>query len=166
MTAHTSPSPFFQDHMPGNVCFGCGQDNPDGLHIHSFWDGDTAICHWTPEKKYWGWVNVMNGGIIATLIDCHCMGTALAEAYRSENRSLDTEPVYRYATGTLNVKYLKPTPGDKELEIKARVIEVKGRKTTLEAEVWSGDLLTATAEVIALRVVDTSQSTEGNPFVE
>ena len=93
------------------------------------------------------------------------MGAALAEAYRSENRSLDTEPVYRYATGTLTVKYLKPTPGDKELEIRARVTEVKGRKTTLVAEVWSGETLTARADVIALRVVDTSQSTEGNPFV-
>lgn len=150
--------------MDGNVCFGCGQDNPEGLQIHSFWDGDTAICRWMPEKKYWGWVNILNGGIIATLIDCHCMGTAMAEAYRAEERSLDSEPIYRYATGTLNIRYLKPTPGDQEVEIRASVIEVKNRKTTLTAEVWCGDVCTATAEVIALRVVDSSQDTTGNPF--
>lgn len=157
-------TPVFQDHMDGNVCFGCGQDNPEGLQIHSFWDGDTAICRWMPEKKYWGWVNILNGGIIATLIDCHCMGTAMAEAYRAEERSLDSEPIYRYATGTLNIRYLKPTPGDQEVEIRASVIEVKNRKTTLTAEVWCGDVCTATAEVIALRVVDSSQDTTGNPF--
>lgn len=157
-------TPVFQDHMDGNVCFGCGQDNPEGLQIHSFWEGDTAICRWMPEKKYWGWVNILNGGIIATLIDCHCMGTAMAEAYRAEGRSLDSAPVYRYATGTLNIRYLKPTPGDQEVEIKANVVEVKNRKTTLAAEVWCAGELTATAEVIALRVVDSSQDTTGNPF--
>ncbi len=157
-------TPIFQDHMDGNVCFGCGQDNAEGLQIHSFWDGDTAICRWMPEKKYWGWVNILNGGIIATLIDCHCMGAAMAEAYRAEDRSLDSEPIYRYATGTLNIRYLNPTPGDQEVEIRANVIEVKNRKTTLTAEVWCGGECTATAEVIALRVVDSSQDTNGNPF--
>lgn len=154
----------FQDHMEGNVCFGCGQDNPEGLQIHSFWDGDTAICRWMPEQKYWGWVNILNGGIIATLIDCHCMGTAMAEAYRAEGRGLDSMPIYRYATGTLNVRYLKPTPGDQEVEIRANVVEVKNRKTTMKAEVWSDGECTATAEVVALRVVDSSQDTTGNPF--
>ena len=52
---------------------------------------------------------------MATIIDCHCMGTAIADAYRRENRDLNTEPVYRYATGTLNVKYLKPNPYDYDL---------------------------------------------------
>lgn len=157
-------TPIFQDHMEGNVCFGCGQDNPEGLQIHSFWEGDTAICRWMPEKKYWGWVNILNGGIIATLIDCHCMGTAMAEAYRAEGRSLDTLPMYRYATGTLNIRYLKPTPGDQEVEVSAKVLEVKKRKTTLSVEVWCAGELTATAEVIALRVVDSSIPSEGNPF--
>ncbi|MDP5168620.1 MAG: PaaI family thioesterase [Bacteroidia bacterium] len=155
----------FQDYMPGNVCFGCGQDNPDGLHIHSRWEGEVAVCNWMPEPKYWGWVNILNGGIMATLIDCHCMGAALAAAYRAENRGLDTEPVYRYATGTLTVKYLKPTPGDQEVELRASIIEQKGRKTTLTCECWSGGVLTATADVVALRVVDSSQAVEGNPFV-
>ncbi len=88
----------------------------------------------------------------------------MAEAYRAEGRSLNTEPVYRYATGTLNIRYLKPTPGDLEVEIRANVVEVKQRKTTMTAEVWCGGECTATAEVIALRVVDSSQDKFGNPF--
>lgn len=159
-----SKSAYFQDHMPENVCFGCGH-NHGGLQIKSYWDGDVSICKWTSEEKYHGWENLMNGGIMATLIDCHCMGTAMAHAYRDENRSLDSEPTYRYATGTLNVKYLKPTPND-HVELRAKVLEVKGRKTSLSCELISSKgEVTAVADVIAIRVYDSSQPTEGpNPF--
>ena len=119
---------YFQDHMPGNICFGCGADNPEGLQIKSYWDGEESICHWSSEDKYRGWPSLMNGGIIATLVDCHCMGTAMAHAYRSEGRNLDSRPIYRYATGTMNIKYLKPTSNDHPIELRARITEVKGRK--------------------------------------
>jgi acyl-coenzyme A thioesterase PaaI-like protein len=157
-----SNSKDFQDHMPENVCFGCGK-NHEGLQIKSFWDGDVSICRWASDEKYHGWANLMNGGIMATLIDCHCMGTAMADAYRRENRDLDSEPVYRYATGTLTIKYLKPTPND-TVELRARILEVKGRKTRLNCDFMSSSgEKTAEAEVIAIRVYDSSQDPE-SPF--
>lgn len=155
---------YFQDHMPENICFGCGIHNEEGLQIKSFWDGNESICHWHSEKKYQGWPNLLNGGILATLIDCHCMGTAMADAYKRENRSLDSEPIYRYATGTLTIKYLKPTPNNQLIELRARVIEVKNRKTTLSCTVSVGGETTAEANVIAIRVYDSSQQSENNPF--
>ena len=42
---------YFQDYMPGNVCFGCGTEHPEGLQIKSYWDGSVAICHWQPEEN-------------------------------------------------------------------------------------------------------------------
>lgn len=155
---------YFQEHMPENVCFGCGTQNPDGLQIKSYWEGEEAWCIWQPEEKYHGWANLLNGGILATLIDCHCMGTAMADAYRREERSLDSLPVYRYATGSLNVNYLKPTPVAQPVVLQAKVIETKGRKTVLTCKIWSGELLTVSAEVIAIRVYDSSEQAEGNPF--
>ncbi len=157
-------SPIFQHHMGENVCFGCGHHNPEGLQIESRWEGDLAICQWTPTQTYWGWPNIVNGGVIATLVDCHCMGTAMAAAYLAEERSLSSDPIYRYATGSLSLRYHKPTPADQPLILKASIMEQKGRKTTLTCEVWSGEQLTVTAEVVALRVVDSSQVVEGNPF--
>lgn len=101
---------------------------------------------------------------MATLIDCHCMGTAMADAYRRENRDLDSEPVYRYATGTLSVKYLKPTPND-QVELRAKIVEVKGRKTVLSCEFHSSSgEVTATADVVAIRVFDSSDDSGSNPF--
>lgn len=153
---------YFQDHMPENVCFGCGQ-NHEGLQIKSYWEGEEAVCKWQSVEKYHGWSDLMNGGIMATLIDCHCMGTAMAYAYKMENRSLDSEPVYRYATGTLSVKYLKPTP-NQEVELRARVMEVKDRKTVLKCEFYSKEIKTAEAEVVAIRVYDSSKGSDANPF--
>jgi acyl-coenzyme A thioesterase PaaI-like protein len=154
----------FQDYMDENVCFGCGIHNPEGLQIKSWWDGDTALCEWMPEEKYHGWADLLNGGIIATLIDCHCMCTAMAEAYRREKRGLDSLPEYRYATGTLNIRYLKPTSTHHPVRLEARVIEVKDRKTTLHCDFYSQGVKTAEAEVIGLRVYDSSLSTSDNPF--
>ncbi|MEM0940047.1 MAG: PaaI family thioesterase [Bacteroidota bacterium] len=150
-------SRYFQDHMPENVCFGCGH-NHEGLQIKSYWDGDESVCDWESEEKYHGWTNLMNGGIMATLIDCHCMGTAMADAYQREGRALDSFPEYRYATGTLSVKYLKPTPNTK-VQLRAKVLEAKGRKTTLRCDLWDekGNK-TAEADVVAIRVFDSSEN--------
>lgn len=157
-----SESKFFQDHMPENVCFGCGH-NHEGLQIKSYWDGEESVCEWTSEEKYNGWSNLMNGGIMATLIDCHCMGTAMADAYKREGRSLNTEPEYRYATGTLTVKYLKPTPNT-TVQLRAKVIEVKGKKTVLKCDFLSENgEKTAEADVVAIRVFDSSAGVE-SPF--
>ena len=154
----------FQNHMPGNVCFGCGKDNHEGLQINSYWVGDVAVCEFMPAEKHNGWKDILNGGIIATIIDCHCMGTAAANAYRLENRPLGSEPEYRYATGTMTLKYLKPTSNLHPVELRATVTEVKGKKTVMQCELFSQGVKTAEAEVIAIRVYDGSQDNEGNQF--
>ena len=155
-------SAFFQDHMPENVCFGCGH-NHEGLQIKSYWDGEESVCDWQSEDKYHGWSNLMNGGIMATLIDCHCMGTAMADAYRREGRTLNSDPEYRYATGTLSVKYLRPTPNT-HVQLRTKVLEVKGKKTVMKCDFFSDNgEKTAEADVIAIRVYDGSQP-EATPF--
>ncbi|AZQ62520.1 PaaI family thioesterase [Flammeovirga pectinis] len=159
-------SPYFQDHMEGNVCFGCGSKNDDGLHIKSYWEDDKAICIWNAEEKYHGWANLLSGGILSTIIDCHCMGTAMADAYKSENRALDSAPFYRYATGILNVKFLKPTPINTPIKLIATITERKGRKITMHCEAWSDQVKTAEAEVIAIQVFSSADNAKENPFID
>ncbi len=156
---------YLQDYMGENVCFGCGIHNTDGLQIKSFWEDDVCVCHWNSQEKYHGWQNLLNGGVLATIVDCHTMATATAYAYRMEgDRHWSSEPVYRYATGTLTIKYLKPTPNDLPIELRATVKEAKGKKTTIHCEVWCAGIQTATAEVIAIRVFDSTQAQTDNPF--
>jgi acyl-coenzyme A thioesterase PaaI-like protein len=154
---------YIQDHMPGNVCFGCGTENPDGLQIKSYWEGEESICHWRSKKKHHGWPRVLNGGILATVIDCHCTGTALASAYRAEGRAYGSDPIYRYATGTLTVRYLKPTPNEIPITLRAQVVEMKGRKSTLTCQVYAEGIKTAEAEGIFIRVVE-GDPAEDSPF--
>ena len=51
------------------MCFGCGQDNPIGLKLDFKWDGQGVRTEFTPTELYQGWAGVVQGGIIATLLD-------------------------------------------------------------------------------------------------
>lgn len=148
---------YFQDYMPGNICFGCGKYNKEGLQIRSCWDGEEAVCIFNSEERFQGWKGIMNGGILAVLIDCHTMCTAMAAAYRAEGRGLDSEPVYHFATASLQIQYLKPTRNDIPVELRATVREISPRKVILDCRVMSDGVLTAEAEVIAVKVFDSSK---------
>jgi acyl-coenzyme A thioesterase PaaI-like protein len=89
--------------------------------------------------------------MIASLIDCHCTGTAAAATYKAEGRSMDTLPPYRYVTASLRVDYLKPTPLGVPLEVRARVKEIKGRKVVMDAWLSAQGQVCARGEVVAIQ---------------
>jgi acyl-coenzyme A thioesterase PaaI-like protein len=146
--------PAFQDRIPDNHCFGCGPDNEKGLRIKSRWAGpDTSLCVYDPEPHQMaGPTHVLNGGIIATVVDCHCVCTAIADAYRREGREPGDAPDIWYATGTLSVRYEKPASITEPLELHATVVEAGPKRTRLTCVVHSGGNECASAEVIAIRV--------------
>ncbi|HEX2620969.1 MAG TPA: PaaI family thioesterase [Phototrophicaceae bacterium] len=139
---------------PDGVCFGCGSANPDGLQIKSYWsdDGQFVVCTFQPAAKFTGWKGWLYGGLTASLVDCHSNWTAMAFGYRAEGREPGTLPRITCVTGTLNVKYLKPTPIEATLNLKAWVEGEVGRKNRVICEVWANDVLTATGDSIFVRV--------------
>ena len=143
----------FQDYYPDNVsyCYGCGRLNEHGLQIKSFWDGDEAVCTFVPRPHHIAIPGYVYGGLIASLIDCHCTGTAAAASYRSEGRAMDTLPPYRFVTASLKVDYLRPTPLGPPLEVRARVKEIKGRKVVMEASLSAEGQVCARGEVVAVQ---------------
>jgi acyl-coenzyme A thioesterase PaaI-like protein len=50
-------------------CFGCGIDNPCGLHLQFKWDGESARAEFTPQEPHQGWPGIVHGGLIATMLD-------------------------------------------------------------------------------------------------
>jgi hypothetical protein len=46
------------------------------LHIRSFADGDEVVAEWQPSKEYEAFAGMLSGGIIGTLLDCHCNWSA------------------------------------------------------------------------------------------
>lgn len=142
-----------QDQLRGNHCYGCGADNPKGLHIKSHWHGDQCVCRFAPGPEHCaGPPQYVYGGLIASLIDCHSCNTAMSNYYRLEGREIGSDPEIWCVTGRLTVDYRAPTPIDKEIEVRARVAEAGERKTIVASQVYSGDKLTAEGEVIAVRV--------------
>lgn len=142
-----------QDRIPHNHCWGCGTLNPRGLQIKSFQDGDETVCRFQPSPDHMaGPTDVVNGGIIAAVIDCHCVCTAIADAYRAAGRALGSEPLLWAVTASMKIDYLAPTPLGVPMELRARVREAKGRKRVVECTVRSGGRDCARAEVIAVEV--------------
>ncbi len=144
----------FQDYYPENLshCYGCGSHNPHGHQIKTVWDGDETVTRFTPQPYHTAVPGFVYGGLIASLVDCHSTGTAAAAAYRAEGRDMDTQPPLRFVTGSLHVDYLKPTPLGRELEIRGRVKEIKGRKVIVESTVYADGVATARGEVVAVQM--------------
>ena len=146
----------FQDYYPDDLshCYGCGRLNEHGLKIKSSWDGEESVCIHEPKPYYIAIPGYVYGGLLASLVDCHGTGTAAAAAYRAEQRGMDTEPAFRFLTASLHVDYLKPTPLGLELEIRARVKEIKGRKVTIEEWINAAGVTTVHGEIITVQVPD------------
>ncbi|GIV95407.1 MAG: thioesterase [Herpetosiphonaceae bacterium] len=134
------------------VCFGCGPQNEHGLRIKSYWSGDESVCAWQPADYHAATPGILNGGIIASIIDCHCVWTAIAYAYQCEGREVGSEPPILYVTSSLHVDYLKPTPMNGPVTLRARIKEVQGKKTTVTCSLFAGDVETVRGEVVAARV--------------
>lgn len=151
----TVPTAPIQDQLVGNFCWGCGADNPAGLHLKSRWDGEVAVAQWTPSVDYAaGPRHVLNGGIIATLLDCHGVCTAIAEAYLREDRTIGEEPEIWYATASLSVEYLRPVSIGSAVNLSARVAAVDDRVTVVTCVLSSESKERAKASVRAIRVTD------------
>ncbi|HUP26994.1 MAG TPA: PaaI family thioesterase [Chloroflexia bacterium] len=143
-----------QDAWPDATCYGCGPANDKGLRIKSYWseDGSEVVCVFQPRAEYnAGFPNVMYGGLVASLIDCHSIWTAIAHTYRDEGRPHGSLPAISYVTGSLTVRYLKPTSLDMPVTLRARVTELHPKKSLVECALFSGDTKSAEGSVTAVR---------------
>ena len=136
-------------------CYGCGRLNKDGHHIKTYWDIDTggtyAVFH--PRPYHTGMPGFVYGGLLASLIDCHGTGSASAAMYHSLGESYDAKPGHRFVTGTLSVRFIKPTPLGPPIELRGEIKEIKGRKVTVAIDVVVSGELCVQGEVIAIEII-------------
>jgi len=147
----------FQDYYSDDFshCYGCGRLNEHGLQIKSYWDGEESVAKYLPNEHHIAIPGFVYGGLIASLIDCHCTGTAAAASYQKEGRDMDTEPPLRFVTASIKVDFIAPTPLNVEIEIRGKVVEIKGKKVVIEAKVSANNKICATGIVVAVRMPDT-----------
>jgi acyl-coenzyme A thioesterase PaaI-like protein len=145
------PEEYIQDQWPeeGTYCWGCGKNNKHGLQLKSYWEDEESVAVWEPKEYHMAFPGVLNGGIIATLIDCHGTGTANAAAHKAAGGS--TQHILHVTSG-ISVKYLRPTPMDKPVTLRARITEMDDKRMKVSCELYSGDLKCATGEVMTVGV--------------
>ena len=149
MTAEDAQLSLQDRYGPHTICFGCGPANDRGLHIRSFAEGTELIAEWQPEPHHQAFHDVLNGGIIGTLLDCHSNWTA---AYHLM-RWLGADRPPTTVTADFHVRLLKPTPVDGPLHIRAHVVESTDDRATVEATLAAAGTVTATcrATFVAVR---------------
>jgi acyl-coenzyme A thioesterase PaaI-like protein len=129
-----SPSPHF-DHSPI-----MGMANPIAAPARIESGGDrTIIMHMQFGSAYEGPPGSVHGGVVAAAFD-EVLGMT---------QSLSGEPGM---TGTLTVKYRRPTPLHCELRFEGTLDRVEGRKIFTTGRCFAGDDLTAEAEGLFIRV--------------
>lgn len=114
--------------MPGFQCFGCAPHNKCGLRMIFHREGDNIICKWKPQEQYQGYVNVLHGGIQATLLD--------------ELASWVVFVLLKTAgfTSRMNIVYRKPVYTNQgELTVKAKLNATKLRLAFIEAQLYNAD---------------------------
>ena len=110
----------------GYHCFGCCPDNPAGVHMEFFEDGDEVVCFWLPQAHFQGWVDTLHGGILSTLIDEIASWVVF--------RKLQTTGV----TNKLEVKFMKPImTTENQITLRARLVEMKRQVAFIEVKVYN-----------------------------
>lgn len=121
MESHKIINPWVN--VEGYNCIGCAPNNPFGLHLCFYEEGDEVVSHWQPSDNYQGWLNTLHGGIQALILDEIC-AWVLA-------RKLQTAGV----TSKMETRYRKPlyTNGG-ELTARARLREQRRNIVIIDAQ--------------------------------
>jgi acyl-coenzyme A thioesterase PaaI-like protein len=129
-------------YAPDGVCFGCGVKNDKGLRIRSFVEGGEVVCRFRPEPHHQAFPGVLNGGIIGTLLDCHCNWAALHHLMvkGGENKAPCT------VTADYAIALKRPCPVEGEVLLRARVVESSADRAVVEGTLEADGKVRATCK--------------------
>ena len=116
-----------------------GKCNPISPPFKTWVEGDVAHGRTTLGWQYEGPPNTVHGGFVCALFD-QFLGVA---QYMTGNYGF---------TGTLSVRFKRPTPLCTELQLIGRIKEVSGRKISVVGEIWANGVMTASCECLFIQV--------------
>ena len=126
-------------------CFVCGARNPIGLRLRFRTDGKIVETDFVPSREHNGFVNVIHGGILATLLD-----EIMVWACGVETRQ------FAYCA-EMTVRYLSPSRPGEGIRARAELVENKrGRLLLARGELFgpAGQILaTATGKYLPVKDV-------------
>ncbi len=118
------------------ICFGCAPHNPHGLHLEFWEDGDFVLTKWQPQKHLAGWVNVLHGGIQATIMDEVAAWVVYVKCATAG------------VTSQMNVKYNKPVfMNHGEIIVRGTLIKQEKRIATIKTQLECDGEICSEAEL-------------------
>jgi acyl-coenzyme A thioesterase PaaI-like protein len=113
----------------------CGRFSPWGVDMVITREGDEAVARVTLGSAHEGAPGRCHGGIVAGIID-DVFGFV--------------QQIHHHAafTGTLSLRYEKPTPLHVPLVFRARLDRIEGRKLFMNADAWHANERLVTAEAL------------------
>ncbi|MBI5301688.1 MAG: PaaI family thioesterase [Chloroflexi bacterium] len=126
-----------------SMCFVCGRDNPIGLRMQFFSDGDGCVyADYEPHAEHQGYPGVMHGGLVTAMLDELIGRTAIASDLWC-------------MTAKLEVRFRKPVPIDAPLKLKGEIKNKTGRLIEGYGEIRLPDgTLAAEAHGTYIRIPD------------
>lgn len=109
-------------------CFVCGPRNPIGLKLDFRFDGKTITTEFIPKKEHQGYLNIVHGGIISTLLDEAMVKLAIA---------MDMPAV----TARMDVRLKKALAVGEKVNVEAGIIKETRKTIDAYARAVNGDNL-------------------------
>jgi acyl-coenzyme A thioesterase PaaI-like protein len=105
-----------------NRCFGCGADNARGLRMQIERRGDEWVSRLTVPEHFQGWAEIAHGGFLCTVMD-EVMGWA---ARGGAGDAL---------TARLDARFLQPVAVGREIAVRGRMTQRRGRVVRARAQI-------------------------------
>ena len=109
------------------MCFGCGKDNPMGLHLHFRTDENGCYTSFVPQPVHQSYDGRMHGGLISTLLD-ETMGNY---PYMYEHKVA--------YTARLEVRFRQPVRIGERIDVITKVKRRKGMLLEMTGQVIRED---------------------------
>lgn len=109
------------------MCFGCGKDNPMGLHLHFRTDENGCYTSFVPQPVHQSYDGRMHGGLISTLLD-ETMGNY---PYMYEHKVA--------YTARLEVRFRQPVRIGERIRVITKVKRRKGQLLEMTGQVVRED---------------------------
>jgi len=124
-------------------CFLCGMENPIGLKLAFFDDGENrVVADFTPGEEHQGYPGVLHGGFTCALLD------------ETIGRTLVQQEIWAM-TVELDVRFRKPIPLHQPLKVVGELVRLRSRTMEGKGEIRLADgSVAATAEAKYIRLPD------------
>ena len=128
---------------PELTCFGCGHANPHGFHLRSYREGDLPVAEFKPRPEHDNGFGFVNGGIIATVLDCHGAAAVMWDVAQRGWNDPTRRPV-PFLTASFEVTFHRPTPLGHSVQLNASPESLDPSHIIVKSEMSVDDKVRAT----------------------